>query len=389
MRFTKTAIAALPAASPGKRDSYRDTHTPGLELRVTDQGTKTFVVLKKFSGKTERVTIGRFPEVTVEAARAKCMETLAAYAHGDSTAGVRRALRGEPTFGELFTKFLAGKPLAESTKTPYRTTVNKHLGPLLKLKASQVDRDAVRALKITSPSAHNRCRAIIGAVFKWSCEEGLIDLDSPARAMRQRKVKSRDRFIQPEEVAAFLDAVSRSRRRDLWLLLLFTGARLSNVLEMRWDQIDLERGTWTIPKTKNGEALLIPLVDQALYLLTELNETKEDDCPWVFEGRKGGALKHPRRAWLELLDDAGLPGLRIHDLRRTLGSWQARSGTSLTLIGKSLGHKSLAATQVYARTDAEPIRGSVQAAITSLLDAAARAREEAEGSGQMPGASQP
>ncbi|MBC7857107.1 MAG: tyrosine-type recombinase/integrase, partial [Pirellulaceae bacterium] len=87
---------------------------------------------------------------------------------------------------------------------------------------------------------------------------------------------------------------------------------------------------------------------------------------------KAEHLVDPTRIWKRILERAGLPGLRIHDLRRTLGSWQAATGASLPIIGKSLGHKNQATTAIYARLDLDPIRASVDTAALAILAAAAK-----------------
>jgi integrase len=87
---------------------------------------------------------------------------------------------------------------------------------------------------------------------------------------------------------------------------------------------------------------------------------------------KTGHLVEPKKAWKRLLDRAGLSNLRIHDLRRTLGSWQAKTGASLLVIGKSLNHKSTQSTAIYARLDLEPVRESINLATTAMLNAAGR-----------------
>jgi integrase len=111
--------------------------------------------------------------------------------------------------------------------------------------------------------------------------------------------------------------------------------------------------------------VLTPLVVQIL-------ETRKasSTSPWVFPGT--GKTKHlvePKSAWRRILKRAALTDLRLHDLRRTLGSWQAATGASLPVIGKSLGHSSLAATAIYARLDTDPIRASVERATNDALPA--------------------
>lgn len=176
--------------------------------------------------------------------------------------------------------------------------------------------------------------------------------------------------------------------RDLILLALLTGARRSNVAAMRWVDLDLEEGVWRIVKTKNGtpqNVTLSPLAisvlkaRSTLYPIEEARilagcETPESHpVGFVFPGSgKAGHIFDPRKAWERLLVDAGLENFRFHDLRRTLGSWQARTGASLPVIGKSLNHKTLQATQIYARLDLDPVRHAVNIATEAMIAAVTR-----------------
>ncbi len=121
---------------------------------------------------------------------------------------------------------------------------------------------------------------------------------------------------------------------------------------MRWDQVDLELGTWRIPEGKNGESQTIQLTEAALAVLKKRNEAKELN-PWVFPGggknRRGtrSHLMEPKKAWKRIVTTAGITDLRIHDLRRTLASFMVMTGASTPIVMKQLGHKSLAAANVY------------------------------------------
>jgi integrase len=158
--------------------------------------------------------------------------------------------------------------------------------------------------------------------------------------------------------------------RDYFLLALLTGVRRSNVLAMRWDEINLIRDEWRII-TKGNSAQTVTLSPEVVTILSERQQAANSE--WVFPGTgKTGHLVEPKKAWQRLLDRAGLSDLRIHDLRRTLGSWQAKTGASLLIIGKSLNHKSTQSTAIYARLDLEPVRESVNLATTAMLNAAGR-----------------
>jgi integrase len=127
------------------------------------------------------------------------------------------------------------------------------------------------------------------------------------------------------------------------------------------------RRVWYIPDTKNGEPLVVQLPEAAIKILVD----RTQNGPWVFPGSgKTGHMVSPKKAVSSLFGRAGIQGLRIHDLRRTLGSWQAMTGASLAIIGKSLGHKSVQATQIYARLSADPVRASVERAVGAIIEAA-------------------
>jgi integrase len=140
---------------------------------------------------------------------------------------------------------------------------------------------------------------------------------------------------------------------------------------MRFADLNLAEATWRIPVTKNGQALTVHLTAEALEILRR-RQAASGGSPWVFPGGKknqAGHLNSPKGAWARICKRAGLENLRMHDLRRTLGSWQAATGASLPVIGKSLGHKSQATTAVYARLNLDPVRASVDTAVAAMLAA--------------------
>jgi integrase len=380
IEFTKTNLQALPPAAPGTRATYHDEKRPGLMLRVTPAGAKTFYLHRRIDGKPERIALGVFPTMTVEQARKAFDKLNGAIAGGANPAQAKRTLKAEPTFGELLSDFLtkkrnrAGNPLAESTIVGYRGLLNKQLKPLANLKMSKVTPDALRKIKFESDAQNNRARALISSVFTWATHEGLTEAPNPAKAIKNRFIKSRERFLLPDEIPRFFDAVERSSQRDFFLLCLMTGARKANVATMRWQDLNLREGVWLIPKTKNGSSQRVPLVPEALQILESRKTQAVVNVTWVFPGKRSrvtnevGPMIDPRKAWGALCQDAGFDEpLRIHDLRRTMGSWQARQGTSAAIIGKSLGHKSLQATAIYSRLDLDPVRSSMGGAVSEIM----------------------
>jgi len=122
-------------------------------------------------------------------------------------------------------------------------------------------------------------------------------------------------------------------------------------------------------ESKNAEAITIPLIEESLEILHR-RKTKTSSV-FVFPGRgKTGHFKEPRKGWLRVCTDAGLKGVRLHDLRRTMGSYQTMTGATSTIVGKTLGHRSQAATAVYARLTTDPVRASMEKAVEAMQIAA-------------------
>lgn len=281
----------------------------------------------------------------------------------------------------------------------------------------------------------NNVRALASSIFARGIEWGLAETN-PVSATKTRKKVSRDRFLQSFELPRFFAALMEEPNevvRDYFLMSLLTGARRSNVLAMRWREINFADRIWRIPRTKNDEPQNVTLTSEVIEILSRRLEAAEKDAEFVFPGDGGtGHLVEPKKGWKRVFDrdelvqlltmiaeargefsskrnarghevfesldarlerardvatgmglkvgDVRIPDLRIHDLRRTLGSWQAITGASLPIIGKSLNHKSQQATAIYARLDLDPVRMSVEKATAAMLVAAGvRKTEAAEG----------
>lgn len=188
--------------------------------------------------------------------------------------------------------------------------------------------------------------------------------------MKKFKEKSRNRFLHPDELPSFfasLNAEENSTIKDYVYISLLTGARKSNVLTMRWEDIYFDRQEWFISETKNGDPLRVPLVSKVIDILKERLQ-KYGQREWVFEGKGStGHLVEPKKGWKRILDRAGIKELRIHDLRRTVGSWQAATGANSYIIGGTLGHKDQKSTAVYARLNIDPIRAALEKATQAML----------------------
>jgi integrase len=197
--------------------------------------------------------------------------------------------------------------------------------------------------------------------------------ENPARGIKKYREVSRDRFVMPDELPAFFQALDTEPNpimRTFFIVALFSGARRGNVCSMRWDQIELSQSTWRVPDTKRGEPQVIPLLPAALDALLAIRDQAVDG--WVFPARNHRKhdcphLTDPMPAWRRLLKRAGLTGLRIHDLRRTAGSYMAISGAALQVIGRALGHTQQQTTLIYSRLTNQAVRSAMERGADTML----------------------
>lgn len=383
MGFTKRLLADIEppqgreSKAGGMFDTYRDTRQKGLILIVSNGGAKTFYFYGKINGRPERVRLGTFPAMSVEKAREAAAATRLKIDGGQNPQHERQTIRKEITFKEIFDQYL--ERYSKRHKKTWQNdeiAINRFLSGWLSRKLSSITNHDVRKIHehITDnngPYQANRVYEVIRSIFNKAIEWGWSGVN-PAVGIQKNREKSRDRFLHPDEMPRFLESVRKednTTARDYIFLSLLTGARKTNVLTMRWDHISLERAEWRIPETKNGEPLVIPLSEEAIKILLGRRKVNPNS-QWVFPGKgKNGHLLDPKKAWGRILARAKIEDLRIHDLRRTLGSWQAANGATSFIIGKSLGHKSHQATAIYARLNLDPVRHSVQAATKAMFSA--------------------
>ncbi len=380
IHFTNTSVRALENKDRKQGVTYSDDEIKGFVVMVFPSGSKTFYYVKRITGRVEKIKIGRFPDLSVDNARKEATKLSAAVAEGENPQDAKRSFNKEITFRELHTWFIdtyAKHHKAESSVKEDIGLFNRHLTDWGTRKLSNItEHDVFMKHKSIGADkgkyAANRALELIRAMFNKAIELGRWKGKNPARGTKKFKETSRDRFLQADELQRFFEALSEeenSTARDYIIMSLLTGQRKGNVLAMRWDEINLNRAEWRIPKTKNGDPLTVHLSPQAIGILEA--RKADTDSEWVFPGTgRTGHLQDPKKAWQRILARAEIKDLRIHDLRRTLGSWQTAMGASGFIVGKSLGHKSMQATAVYARLNLDPVRDSVNAATEAMFKAA-------------------
>jgi integrase len=439
--FTKTAIVAVAKPAKGRRYVY-DTKVEGLAVCVMASGAKTFYVYRWHQGRPVRILLGKFPVMSVEQAQKAARAKVGEMAEGRDPAAERRRQREEATLAELWESYLElhAKPRKRTWKDDERQ-YNKYMADLRRKRLSAITQTVVAKwhgamAKDHGPIQANRCKALLATMYSKASKAVGYAGPNPCKDVENFAERSRERFLLPAEMAAFFNAVAAEGEpwTDFYMVALFTGARRGVVASMRWQEIDMANAVWHIPadKAKNKRPNVVALAPPVLAILNKRLESA-NGCEWVFPSdRIEGHIVDCRTSWNRVLaamrtcpkcgEMAGgkpkqcpkcdapvtfkqpkcpecgesveapencpkcqheLPDpksidLHVHDLRRSLGSWQAALGASLAVIGKSLNHADLKSTQVYSRLQLDPVRESVDKATTAMIEASRPKVIEAE-----------
>jgi integrase len=365
--LTEIGIKRLTKALPGKRKEVSDALAPGLVLRVTDRGVKSFSVYYRWRGKNSRLTLGPWPGLGIEEARARArevrewarkgidpklaMRTVAAKELADAEAQNRAMM----TFGDLAISYINRETPKLAMGTNYARSVERHLlpawrdMPVEELRRRHLTALTDKILDSDKPAMAFRVHEIAKRIFSWGLDRGDVEF-SPFAGMRPPVTKKpRDRVLRREEIAALWATWTAAGYPfgALQKFLLLTGQRRGEAAEMTWGEVDLEARTWTIPaaRSKSGREMLVPLSDLAVELLEGL--PRFEGCGFVFTSRG----KRPVSGFSKARDiaerDSGVTGWRLHDLRRTCRTGLARLGVPEIVAERCLNHAPKGLSAVY------------------------------------------
>lgn len=383
--------------SSGRR-WWRDEGSPhGLRVLVSKRGG-TFYRVHKEGGKVRKVRIGDATTMRVSKARRIALKLaggdrdaapppIRVRTDGITVAAAWAAYVEDVRSGD----YVAGKkPLAASTLKSYVELFEPHVGRLygtrsLHFLAKKVP-DIHKGLK-DRPATGNRLLQVLKNLFTHAAKNGNWEGPNPTidpitgKVLRKYTVESRSRYLTTTEASRVLAAVATEGDPwcDFWSLLLLTGVRLSTLRQMKWAELDLRsESTWAVPTTKNGDPQLVPITDAATDILRARLERApkvkgEPESVWVFprKGKPQECLSDADHAWARVVKKAKLENVRIHDLRRTAGSWATQGGAPLPAVGKMLGHRSHNSTAVYARADITAARSAAEIVADRLMEARA------------------
>ena len=374
-----------------------DTDVLGLSICIYPSGSRSFMFDYRATGRQRRLTIGRWPEWNVTAARERAKALRRDVDGGLDPLAEREETREAPRFPDLVERYLRehASHLAPRNAADQESMLTKLIGPHWKHRLV-ADIDAVDVEQVLNliaqgrsrpakkkprtkrreplkpprptPVRANRAGEMLRKVFNLAIQWKMRP-DNPAVGFRRRAEVERERYLSMDEIARLSEALGAAedqRGASIIRMCMLTGARLGEVRTARFEHFDLERGAWVKPaaNTKQRRVHRVPIsADTAALVRTRLSAVPVG-CDWLFPGDvadKDQPVQEIRRFWKGIQDQAGLQGVRIHDLRHTFASLLVSGGASLEMIGKLLGHSQSSTTMRYAHLMDSPLRAGVDA----------------------------
>lgn len=308
-----------------------------------------------------------------------------------------------PTFKELTNAYVErhlmdwedGALDKERARYDCELLIKNHFGAWLDLPIDKITTEHVLEAKNKAKGRYqqNSVVELVRRVYNWAAgskngRPNFWPASNPAKDVALNKAKKRNRFLQPDELVRFNEELKKEKdatTRDVLTLLLATGARKGNVYAMRWQDLSFELANWHVPMSKSGESYEVALTPAATEVLERRDRGKKPDAIFVFPAvSKSGHIDDLKKRWFEFRKRADIPDVRLHDLRRTRGSYCAIGGESLQKIAAVLGHKSTQSTQIYARLMKETARSTSLVADQTTEKMMAEARKRTKRAGRKP-----
>lgn len=371
MKLTKKYIDSIGYRGDGaSRDVHWDESIPGLGVRVYPSGKIAFVLSYRFEGRKRLYTLGRYGVITLDQARQLARELLVQISKGEEPLDSRKKKNSQFTIKELCEMYLVryAKPHKRSWKDDERRILNYLIPVWGNFKSDSLEHNDVarfhRKLGLSKPYEANRIVELISKMYNLAQKWSVVSTAhiNPAKGVEPFKEQKRDRWVKPEELVPLFEAISQEKSiyvKAAILLYLLTGARKNEILTAKWEHVDWHTKELKIPENKSGRVHYIPLIKPAIELLRILPQLASN--PFIIPGAKEGAhLINIHKPWQRIRKRAGIEDVRLHDLRRTVGSWLAQSGNDLHLIGKLLNHKSQSTTAVYSHFGQNHLRDALE-----------------------------
>ncbi len=361
--LTDVTLRKLPPPTAGSREVW-DGRVPGFGVRISAGGTKSFILVYRSAGKPRRLTLGRYPLLTLTEARRAAQEALTKVAKGIDPAAEKKK-KANPANNPLVFETFATEFIEKYARPKNKDWRETHRLLKREFCSHWADRDIrdIAKADVTavidgivargSAGAANHALAAIRRLFNWAVERGVLDM-SPVQGLKPpARTYARDRVLTDDELVAVWHAADCEGYPfgDIVHLLILTGQRRGEVAGMRWCDIDTKAVTWTLPGAlnKSGRMHLLPLTDTAVTMVNALPRMSET---LVFPS-KTTASTNPvsglGKAKARIDGNCGFSDWRLHDIRRTVATGMARLKVPPHVVEKVLNHSSGTFAGVYNR----------------------------------------
>lgn len=413
-KLTIRSIENLPPAK-GRFYTVEDADQKGLILQVNTSGAMSWLIYYRVDGQRRRPRIGSYPELSIDDARAMAREIVSNADKGIDYSQQKKDARKADTFAQFAQLYLEdAKPhLTPAVWARAQQQIKNTLLPawggrrLKNIKPDDVarmHRQLARKRKRTiaaavtpkqfekyqrecgGPSAANRCLATVKVMFNLAERDRLIDKGSnPAIGIKMLHEEPVEKYLTPDELGRLAEALRNAQESSPYAvaairLLMLTGARKREILDLKWEHVDAAGRCLRLPKRKTSKKTgnkPIYLNEPALRVLTDLANIRVQGNPFVICGHVTGAqLVNLSRIWNRICKAAKLEGVRIHDLRHVYGGVGAGLGMGLPILGKLLGHVTPAMTQRYANLAPDPVHAAAEAIGAALAESMQRGAAE-------------
>lgn len=372
-KLSDVMVANLTCPKSRTHIEYFDTLMRGLYVDVLANGRMAFRVRYRQDGKKRAHTLGNARLLTVAEARDLARTALRKVIAGGDPKSFDLRIDG-PTIEHFYTQQYL--PYVKSYKRSWNTDetmIRNHLIPALGERAmgSLIPPDIARlveAMRLRNYAAGtiNRVLVLLRYGYTLAIRWHIDGVDSnPAKELNNLKEDNKiERYLTSEQTIRLLSAVRHSQNTllaEIVAFLLFTGARKREALDAKWQDIDWRQKLWRIPKTKSGKVRHVPLSSGALKLLQQVKDKANSNIAHIFANpRTGLPFVSIFYSWNTARQEAGLPELRIHDLRHSFASFLVNAGRSLYEVQELLGHADIRTTSRYAHLSRERLREAVE-----------------------------
>jgi integrase len=371
VKLSKRAIDALPATAKSGGEHHNIEGLPGLSVVIYPSGRKTFFLRIGGRSNRKRVRVGEYGALTPAQIKTRVDQLRGQYAAEDKTpAQIQKESKPAPaesTFGAWVAVYLVD--VVARKKHPRHDEL--YLGQACKvwgskglseITAGMIAKEVAKRVRSGAKTTGNRFLASVRACLQAAWRLDMIPSNPAMKVKAMPEPDPRTRTLTDKEFAKLIDAIAATKdqyHKTAFILLLWTGARMSEVLNARWGDIDLEAASWRIASTKSGKPQTIPLLPE---VVASVRETPRTDSPFVVASPKSTVAPRYdlKRAWVKLLDAAEVEGVHIHDLRRTFGLHVAKA-SGLHVASKLLRHSDIRVTERhYAPLGLDDLRGSLE-----------------------------